>query len=196
MKATLRNSICGLGIGVALALVGTSAFAQSRDTIIVGSSTVYPFSTVVAERFAKASGAATPKVESTGTGGGMKLFCGGVGTGHPDLTGASRQIKKSEFEQCQANGVKDIIEIQIGFDGIVLANSKKAPAMKLTTKDIYLALAKNVSCGRKFDARSQPLQDLEAGECLTARYQDRGIGPAARIRHPRCFRRIGDGSGL
>lgn len=145
MKATLRNSICGLGIGAALALVGTSAFAQSRDTIsIVGSSTVYPFSTVVAERFAKASGAATPKVESTGTGGGMKLFCGGVGTGHPDLTGASRQIKKSEFEQCQANGVKDIIEIQIGFDGIVLANSKKAPAMKLTTKDIYLALAKNV----------------------------------------------------
>lgn len=145
MKATLRNSICGLGVGAALALVGTSAFAQSRDTIsIVGSSTVYPFSTVVAERFAKASGAATPKVESTGTGGGMKLFCGGVGTGHPDLTGASRQIKKSEFEQCQANGVKDIIEIQIGFDGIVLANSKKAPAMKLTTKDIYLALAKNV----------------------------------------------------
>jgi phosphate transport system substrate-binding protein len=145
VKATLRNSICGLGVGAALALVGTQALAQSRDYIsIVGSSTVYPFSTVVAERFGRASGGITPKVESTGTGGGMKLFCGGVGTGHPDLTGASRQIKKSEFDQCQASGVKDVIEIQIGFDGIVLANSVKTAPMALGTQDIYLALAKNV----------------------------------------------------
>lgn len=145
MKATLRNSICGLSVGAALALAGTGAFAQSRDTIsIVGSSTVYPFATVVAERFGKANNGATPKVESTGTGGGLKLFCGGVGTGHPDIANASRQIKKAEFDECQANGVKEIIEVQIGFDGIVVAKSLKGAPLQLTTKDIYLALAKGI----------------------------------------------------
>lgn len=148
MKALFRNRICSLGVGAALALTAVQVAAQSRDYVtIVGSSTVYPFATVVAERFGRASGAPTPKVESTGTGGGMKLFCAGVGTTHPDMTGASRQIKKSEFEQCQANGVKDIIEIQIGFDGIVVANSKKAPQLNLSTKDIFLALAKQVPDG-------------------------------------------------
>ena len=148
MKALLRNSICSLGVGAVLSLTGAQALAQSRDYIsIVGSSTVYPFSTVVAERFGRASGAPTPKVESTGSGGGLKLFCAGVGTGHPDITNASRQIKKSEFEQCQRNGVKDIIEVQIGFDGIVLANSVKAKTLNLTTKDIFLALAKEVPHG-------------------------------------------------
>lgn len=148
MKALLRNSICSLGVGAVLSLTGAQALAQSRDYIsIVGSSTVYPFSTVVAERFGRASGVPTPKVESTGSGGGLKLFCAGVGTGHPDITNASRQIKKSEFEQCQRNGVKDIIEVQIGFDGIVLANSVKAKTLNLTTKDIFLALAKEVPHG-------------------------------------------------
>jgi phosphate transport system substrate-binding protein len=128
-----------------LTLAGTPALAQSRDYIsVVGSSTVYPFSTVVAERFGKAAGGATPKIESTGTGGGFKLFCGGVGTGHPDIANASRQIKKAEFDECQANGVKDIIEVQIGFDGIVLANSVNAAPMQLTPKDIFLALAKGI----------------------------------------------------
>jgi len=150
VKARFRSGICTLGAGaaLALALAGTQALAQSRDYIsIVGSSTVYPFTTVVAERFGRASGAITPKVESTGTGGGMKLFCAGVGTTHPDLTGASRQIKKSEYEQCQANGVKDVIEIQIGFDGIVIANSVKAERAELSPKDIFLALAKQVPDG-------------------------------------------------
>lgn len=148
MKTALRNTVCGLSVGAVLTLAGANALAQSRDYIsIVGSSTVYPFATVVAERFGKASGHMTPKVESTGSGGGLKLFCGGVGTGHPDIANASRRIKKTEFEQCQANGVKDIIEVQIGYDGIVLANSKKAAPMKLTTKDIFLALAKQVPDG-------------------------------------------------
>ena len=121
------------------------ANAQQRDVIsIVGSSTVYPFSTVVAERFGKAGSFKTPKIESTGTGGGFKLFCGGVGVQHPDMSNASRAIKASEFEACQKNGVKEIVEVKIGYDGIVVANAKKGPALKLTTKDIFLALAKEV----------------------------------------------------
>ena len=121
------------------------ANAQQRDVIsIVGSSTVYPFATVVAERFGKAGSFKTPKIESTGTGGGFKLFCGGVGVQHPDMSNASRAIKASEFEACQKNGVKEIVEVKIGYDGIVVANSKKGPALKLTTKDIFLALAKEV----------------------------------------------------
>jgi len=119
--------------------------AQQRDTIsIVGSSTVYPFATVVAEKFGKAGSFKSPKIESTGTGGGFKLFCGGVGVQHPDISNASRPIKDSEFEACKKNGVTDIVEVKIGYDGIVVANSKKAPALKLTTKDIFLALAREV----------------------------------------------------
>ena len=121
------------------------ANAQQRDVIsIVGSSTVYPFATVVAERFGKAGSFKTPKIESTGTGGGFKLFCGGVGVQHPDMSNASRAIKAAEFETCQKNGVKEIVEVKIGYDGIVVANSKKGPTLKLTTKDIFLALAKEV----------------------------------------------------
>ncbi|MDO8942832.1 MAG: PstS family phosphate ABC transporter substrate-binding protein [Desulfobacterales bacterium] len=122
-----------------------AANAQQRDVIsIVGSSTVYPFATVVAERFGKAGSFKTPKIESTGTGGGFKLFCGGVGIQHPDIANASRAIKASEFEACQKNGVADIVEVKIGYDGIVVANSKKAQPLKLTTRDIFLALAKEV----------------------------------------------------
>jgi len=116
-----------------------------RDYIsIVGSSTVYPFATVVAEQFGKSTSFKTPKIESTGSGGGLKLFCAGVGVEHPDITNASRRIKQSEFERCQQNGVNEIIEVKIGYDGIVMANSKKAAPMKLSRKDIFLALAKNV----------------------------------------------------
>jgi phosphate transport system substrate-binding protein len=117
----------------------------ARDYInIVGSSTVYPFATVVAEQFGKSSSYKTPKIESTGSGGGFKLFCAGVGVEHPDITNASRAIKKSEFDTCVANGVKEIVEVKIGYDGIVLANSKEAAPLKLTRKDIFLALAKDV----------------------------------------------------
>jgi len=128
-----------------LAAAGTVYAASARDTIsIVGSSTVYPFATVVAEQFGKTSSFNTPKIESTGSGGGFKLFCEGVGVETPDITNASRAIKKSEFDKCQANGVKDIVQIKIGYDGIVVANSKKAAPLKLTRKDLYLALAKDV----------------------------------------------------
>ncbi|MGD9363090.1 MAG: PstS family phosphate ABC transporter substrate-binding protein [Desulfobacterales bacterium] len=117
----------------------------ARDYIsIVGSSTVYPFATVVAEQFGRTTQYKTPKIESTGSGGGLKLFCAGVGVETPDITNASRAIKKSEYDTCMANGVKEIIEVKIGYDGIVLANSKKAAPLKLTRKDIYLALAKDV----------------------------------------------------
>ena len=119
--------------------------ASGRDYVtIVGSSTVYPFATTVAEQFGRTSKFKTPKIESTGSGGGMKLFCAGLGIETPDITNASRRIKKSEYEKCQKNGVKDIVEVKIGYDGIVLANSKAAPKMALTKKDIYLALAKEV----------------------------------------------------
>jgi len=119
--------------------------SAGRDFIsIVGSSTVYPFATVVAETFGKASGFKTPKIEATGSGGGMKLFCTGVGVEHPDITNASRRIKKSEFDKCQANGVKNVIEVKVGYDGIVIANAKSAKQIELSRKDIYLALAKDV----------------------------------------------------
>ena len=120
--------------------------AQSaRDYIsIVGSSTVYPFATVVAEQFGKTTRYKTPKIESTGSGGGLKLFCAGVGVEHPDITNASRRIKQSEIDKCRSNGVREIVEVKVGYDGIVLANSKKARTMKLTRKDIFLALAKEV----------------------------------------------------
>nr|XP_061809744.1 phosphate-binding protein PstS-like [Nerophis lumbriciformis] len=112
--------------------------------MIVGSSTVYPFATVVAENFGKSTSFKTPIIESTGSGGGMKLFCAGVGEQHPDITNASRRIKSSEFEKCQANGVKDVIEVKVGYDGIVLGSSKEAPQLELGVKDIFLALAKEV----------------------------------------------------
>ena len=130
---------------VVAATAANISTAAARDTIsIVGSSTVYPFATVVAERFGKASEFSSPKVESTGSGGGLKLFCKGLGVATPDVTNASRRIKQSEFDQCQANGVKEIIEVLIGYDGIVMANAKGAEPFALTRKDIYLALAKSV----------------------------------------------------
>jgi phosphate transport system substrate-binding protein len=128
-----------------LATFGVVNAVAGRDYIsIVGSSTVYPFATVVAEQFGKSTSFKTPKIESTGSGGGLKLFCAGVGVEHPDITNASRRIKQSEFERCGQNGVTEIIEVKIGYDGIVLANSKKAAPLKLTRKDIFLALAKDV----------------------------------------------------
>jgi len=129
--------------------VASSAQAASRDYIsIVGSSTVYPFATVVAETFGKTTAFKTPKIESTGSGGGLKLFCAGVGVEHPDITNASRRIKSSEVENCAKNGVTDVVEVKIGYDGIVVANSKSAPIMQLTRRDIYLALAKRVPSGK------------------------------------------------
>ncbi len=129
-----------LALLATVAVVGT---ASARDRIqITGSSTVFPFTTAVAERFGQKSGK-TPIVESTGTGGGMKLFCSGVGVQTPDVTNASRRMTKSEFDECTKNGVQ-AIEIKMGFDGIVVANSKSAPELALTLEQLYLALAAEI----------------------------------------------------
>jgi phosphate transport system substrate-binding protein len=134
-----------ISAAVALSLTGFAGMAAARDYIsIVGSSTVYPFATVVAEQFGKTTQYKTPKIESTGSGGGLKLFCAGVGVENPDITNASRRIKPSEVERCAKNGVKDIVEVKVGYDGIALANSKEAPQFKVSRKDIFLALAKQV----------------------------------------------------
>ena len=138
----IARRLIGLGAAVAFGFAGA---AQARDYIsIVGSSTVYPFATVVAENFGKTTKYKTPKIESTGSGGGFKLFCQGVGVDTPDITNASRAIKSSEVETCKKNGVTDIIEVKIGYDGIAVANSRKAANLNLSRKDIFLALAKNV----------------------------------------------------
>jgi phosphate transport system substrate-binding protein len=141
-----RRSAVGVACGLLCALGAVEAGAQAaRDYIsIVGSSTVFPFSTVVAERFGRATPFKTPKIESTGSGGGLKLFCNGVGVQHPDIANSSRRIKASEVEQCARNNVRGIIEIKIGYDGIAIANSSSAPVQELTLRDVYLALAKNV----------------------------------------------------
>jgi phosphate transport system substrate-binding protein len=127
-------------------VLGSSVLAQSaRDYIsIVGSSTVYPFTTTVAEQFGKGGKFKTPKVESTGTGGGFKLFCSGVGVQFPDVSNASRAIKQGEIDSCAKAGVKDIVEVKIGYDGIVVADSNKGKPFKVTRRELYLALAKTV----------------------------------------------------
>ena len=130
-----------------LAAVATAVAGQvqARDYIsIVGSSAVCPFATVVAEQFGKTTDFKTPKIESTGSGGGLRLFCAGVGVEHPDVTSASRRIKKSEVEKCAGNGVNDIVEVKIGYDGIVFANSRKSDPVEISRKQIFLALAKDV----------------------------------------------------
>jgi phosphate transport system substrate-binding protein len=128
-----------------LGLAGAASAQSARDYInIVGSSTVYPFTTTVAEQFGRGGKFKTPKVESTGTGGGIKLFCNGVGVQHPDVANASRRIKSGEVETCAKNGVKDVMEVKIGYDGIVLARSKQGTPLKLSRRDVFLALARQV----------------------------------------------------
>ncbi|MFN3992810.1 MAG: PstS family phosphate ABC transporter substrate-binding protein [Tabrizicola flagellatus] len=128
-----------------LALAAMATMAEARDQIrIVGSSTVFPYTQAVAEEFANQGGAA-PVVESTGTGGGMQIFCGGVGADHPDITGASRAMKKSEYELCAQNGVTDITEALIGYDGLAIAISRANETdWNLTLEQVYKALAAKV----------------------------------------------------
>ena len=137
-------------IALAIAsLIATVAFA--RDQIkIVGSSTVYPFTTIVAEKHGQ-KGFKTPIVESTGTGGGMKLFCAGLGPVHPDFTNASRHIKKSEKELCQKNGVTNIIEIVVGNDGIAFSNKLSGPSLNFTVEELWQAMAENGSKPKYWD---------------------------------------------
>jgi len=140
-KALVTCAVAGV------VLVQTGA-AEARDQIrIVGSSTVFPFATAVAERFGKTTNFKTPVVESTGSGGGLKLFCSGIGDEHPDITNASRRIKSSEVKKCASNGIDHITEVKVGYDGIVFANSKKSDRMEVTLKDIFMALAKDVPNG-------------------------------------------------
>ncbi len=127
-----------------VALTAVPALAARDQIRIVGSSTVYPFTTAVAEQFGKSTGMKTPVVESTGTGGGMKLFCSGLGEDTPDFTNASRAIKKGEFEDCVKNGVTEIVEIEVGFDGLSVGQSKDASPVSLTKEQLFLALAKNI----------------------------------------------------
>jgi phosphate transport system substrate-binding protein len=142
VSSKLVVSLFALG---GLALAASAGAQSSRDYInIVGSSTVYPFTTTVAEQFGRGGKFKTPKVESTGTGGGIKLFCNGVGVQHPDIVNASRRIKAAELDTCAKNGVKDIVEVKVGYDGLTLAHSKQGKPMKLTRKDVFLALAKQV----------------------------------------------------
>jgi phosphate transport system substrate-binding protein len=144
----LSFALAALGVTVL-----TAGAAEARDQLhIVGSSTVYPFSTAVAEEFGKSGGFKTPIVESTGTGGGIKLFCAGVGEGTPDIANASRKIKDSEIEACTKNGVTSITEVPIGYDGIVMANAKTEQRYNLTRQQVWLALAKEVPVDGKLAA--------------------------------------------
>ncbi|WP_304620112.1 substrate-binding domain-containing protein [Paracoccus sediminilitoris] len=140
---TLGFSATALSV---IALSAGGAFAQSRDQIrIVGSSTVFPYTQAVAEEFSNQTGAPAPIVESTGTGGGMQIFCSGVGEDTPDLTGASRAMTKSEYDLCVENGVTDITEALIGYDGLVMAVSRSSEAdWGLTLEQVYLGLAAEI----------------------------------------------------
>jgi phosphate transport system substrate-binding protein len=132
-----------LALATLSACDSTAGGGESRNQVrAVGSSTVYPFATAIAEQFVNANPKyKSPIIESTGTGAGFKLFCGGVGAAFPDVSNASRRIKKSEYEACAAKGVKDIVEIQIGLDGIAFAESNKGLKIPLTVVDLYKALA-------------------------------------------------------
>lgn len=144
MRISRSFSLAALAL-VALGGCGSgSSGGGSRDFVrVVGSSTVYPFANAVAENAAKVAGIKAPVIESTGTGAGMKLFCAGIGAQHPDIENASRRMKKSEYEDCAKNGVKDVIEIQVGLDGIAFAEAKNGPGFSLTPLDVYKALAAN-----------------------------------------------------
>jgi len=150
-----------------MAVIATAVLAgqaEARDQIrIVGSSTVFPFATSVAETFGNKGNFKTPVVESTGSGGGLKLFCAGIGTEHPDITNASRRIKKSEVEKCAKAGITEITEVKVGFDGIVLANSKSTKPVELTKKQIFMALAKQVPVdGKLVDNPYMKWSDVDA----------------------------------
>ena len=155
-----------LGATAALALLtgATSAHAARDYVWAAGSSTVFPFSTRTAENFAKKTGKKSPKVESLGTGGGIKMFCGGMGEKFPDIANASRPMKKSEFAACKAAGVNNIVELKIGFDGIVVAVDKGAPDYNFKVEHLYLGLAQNALRGGQFVANPyKTWKDIGAG---------------------------------
>jgi phosphate transport system substrate-binding protein len=146
----MMKQLLGCAAAAAMLTAGAPAWAARDYVWAAGSSTVFPFATRVAENYAKKTGKKAPKIESLGTGGGIKLFCGGVGEAFPDIANASRPMKKSEFDQCAAKGVKDIVQIKIGFDGIVIAVDKDGADYAFKTEHLYLGLAANVLRGGKF----------------------------------------------
>ncbi len=150
---------------IALSTLSVVSHAQARDQIaVVGSSTVYPFTTTVAEQFGRTGKFKTPKVESTGTGGGIKLFCNGVGPQFPDVANASRAMKKGEFDTCVKNGVSEIIEIKIGYDGLTIADAKSGVISSLTKKQVWLALAKQIpdASGKLVNNPNKTWKDVDA----------------------------------
>lgn len=144
----MKPAALAFALAAAVTVAAAAPAAAQQQISIVGSSTVFPFATTVAERFGKNSGFRTPVVESTGSGGGLKLFCAGAGLDTPSFANASRRIKASEVEKCAANGVSEITEIKIGYDGIVIANSRQAERLELSLRDLFLALARDVPDGK------------------------------------------------
>ncbi|MBA3446221.1 MAG: substrate-binding domain-containing protein [Pseudaminobacter sp.] len=133
----------------ALTLGASAGYAAARDQIkVTGSSTVFPYSQAAAEEFTNKTGKPAPVVESVGTGGGFKAFCGGIGPDHADITGASRAIKESEVKLCADNGVTDITEALIGYDGLSIAHASSAPDMDLTEEQVFKALASELPDGK------------------------------------------------
>ena len=162
MKSSFKNQILRNSMIPALILAALPAVSQARDQIqIVGSSTVYPFSTLVAERFGSSGKFKTPVVESTGTGGGMKLFCKGVGASHPDVSNASRAIKSSELKDCRKNGVNDIIEVSFGNDGIAFASDVNNKPVNFTRKQLWTAMAEHGPKPEKWSDIDKSLPDTK-----------------------------------
>lgn len=137
------KKIMALAAAAAITVPATAAHAARDQVWAAGSSTVFPFATRTAETYARKTGKKAPKVESLGTGGGIKLFCSGAGEGFPDIANASRPMKKSEFDACAAKGVKDIIQLKVGFDGIVVATDKEGADYNFKVENLYLGLAQN-----------------------------------------------------
>ncbi|MGV3650567.1 MAG: substrate-binding domain-containing protein, partial [Devosia sp.] len=158
------STFASVAVLAAAALAATSASAQTRDQIrIVGSSTVFPYTQAVAEQFAAMTGGTAPVVESTGTGGGFQVFCGGVGTEFADITGASRAMTKSEYDLCMANGVDSVTEVLIGYDGLSIAHSQQGPDLSLTKAQIFQALAAKVEVnGEIVDNPYRNWSDIDA----------------------------------
>jgi phosphate transport system substrate-binding protein len=158
----VKNMLKKIALATTFATLLSTAAHAGDQIRAVGSSTVYPFTTAAAEAFGKATKNKTPIIESIGTGGGFKLFCSGAGDDTPDISDASRAIKDSEKELCAKNGVKDITEVKIGFDGIVIANAVGEKKLALTKKQVFLALARKIPAGGKLvDNKNKLWSDID-----------------------------------
>ncbi len=153
-SAALVLSACGQGGDAKPSNTSNGGGGNRAQVWAAGSSTVFPFATRVAENVARTTGGKAARIESLGTGGGIKLFCGGAGSSYPDIATASRQMKASEFAKCAAAGVTDIVEIKIGYDGIVVANAKGGPAYDLHREQLYKGLAAELPAGTGFAKNS------------------------------------------